>query len=717
MRQNPKAADQRVRATLKTFAKNYRDGGALGTIPTNCRDIHGNIIHARAISVDLNEKIRLLMDDNTKQRGVLRDKTFELEALTYKYRKMMNMIQSGQYLQALNTTAGATNKLLNQQNVGIASKLPLIPAPTVISLPSIQAHAHLNSPLGAPISPALDQNNSGSMSAVNFRQPDIASHRQSPSPTRITTALLNQVTMTTSSGNTTTDLTIDTTNTSSTKMTSSFYTNSQSYNDSSKSSCSIKSPFMASGKACCVELQLDKEANRTKMNTNQIFGSSGPRPLKSTEDSLILRAQVRRYVPGEKPLNSSRSRGMGMIGRKQRGIMAQACSRSSCPNINESQDDIHVSSDRKLPWANKSKKSSASMSMDINKTGSGSISKIPRTLSMIEYLGESRLSLQRTRIQNRCCCHRGSTYSCCYTSNGESSNGVSPSGYSKDMDESSSEKLFHCDNGDSGSQLTCSSCCQSYDSHTFDDRYEENGDDHTASGGSMQSLGRSSCDSRSSVASGYSARKQHHLHHHQHRTDIQENLGLSTMSKSSSTSRSSSSSVSNLPSNSSVIIDHSNETRILVQGDPQTNTCRHQVRFAARPSAESSRAPMPHSSAILRQSVRYSDSEEATLVESTSKDQTSDFPPPPPLSPPTTPTSSSRISDRHIDGATTSLGPLKRCPLHTRPEGSASSHKQQQQQQATDEDEIGLMINDDEDDAQDETNRDMVIKCDIIESL
>lgn len=42
-----------------------------------------------------------------KNRGVLKEKTYELEALTYKYRKIQSMIQSGQYFQALSATIGA----------------------------------------------------------------------------------------------------------------------------------------------------------------------------------------------------------------------------------------------------------------------------------------------------------------------------------------------------------------------------------------------------------------------------------------------------------------------------------------------------------------------------------------------------------------------------------------------------------------------------------
>lgn len=59
--------------------------------------------------MNLNERIKVLMDENVKQRSVLKEKTYELEALTYKYRKIQSMVQSGQYLQVLNTTTAASS--------------------------------------------------------------------------------------------------------------------------------------------------------------------------------------------------------------------------------------------------------------------------------------------------------------------------------------------------------------------------------------------------------------------------------------------------------------------------------------------------------------------------------------------------------------------------------------------------------------------------------
>lgn len=107
MRQNPRASDHRVRATLKTFKKNYHEE-ALG-VAAGCRDIHGNII-GRGYGMNLNDRIKLLAEENVKQRSSLKEKTYELEALTSKYRKIQSMVQSGQFLQALSTSAGASEQ-------------------------------------------------------------------------------------------------------------------------------------------------------------------------------------------------------------------------------------------------------------------------------------------------------------------------------------------------------------------------------------------------------------------------------------------------------------------------------------------------------------------------------------------------------------------------------------------------------------------------------
>lgn len=115
LKQNPRASEHRVRATLKTFKKNYHEE-AFGAAASSCRDIHGNII-GRGYGINLGDKIKLLMDENVKQRSSLKEKTYELEALTSKYRKIQSMIQSGQYLQAINATAGTSISGISTMNL------------------------------------------------------------------------------------------------------------------------------------------------------------------------------------------------------------------------------------------------------------------------------------------------------------------------------------------------------------------------------------------------------------------------------------------------------------------------------------------------------------------------------------------------------------------------------------------------------------------------
>lgn len=106
LKQNPRAGDQRVRATLKTFKKNYHEDAFATT--GGCRDAHGNFIGGPRSHVNLNERIKIMLDENVKQRSTLKEKTYELEALTYKYRKIQAIIQAGEYAQAINAANACT---------------------------------------------------------------------------------------------------------------------------------------------------------------------------------------------------------------------------------------------------------------------------------------------------------------------------------------------------------------------------------------------------------------------------------------------------------------------------------------------------------------------------------------------------------------------------------------------------------------------------------
>lgn len=268
MKQNPRAGDRRVRATLKTFKKNYRDepiGAAAG-----CRDIHGNIIGARCYGVNLNERIKILLDENVKQRSVLKEKTYELEALTYKYRKIQNMVQSGQYLQALNTTAAASTSLPtttdNLNTNQLSSLAPLKSrSPTQGSFsPTKDESIKLN--------PAMEQSESiDGKTKSEMRKSPLTS-----STTQLTT------TNTTSSTNNTTESTAD--------YSSSKIMSNENATSSTNGGCFISSNSTSHGKRALVAFDCpvkdgrlseasDKRSHYLANITNELSGSSNPQPI------------------------------------------------------------------------------------------------------------------------------------------------------------------------------------------------------------------------------------------------------------------------------------------------------------------------------------------------------------------------------------------------------------------------------------------------------
>lgn len=184
LKQNPKAGDQRVRATLKTFKKNYREE-ALGAAGGGCRDIHGNLI-GRGYGANLNERIKTLLDENIKQRSALKEKTYELEALTYKYRKIQGMMQSGQYLQALSTTpvVPSSTSLAPPTNITTSSTN----LPTTLLLTS-------RSPTQDRVSFSIVNNTSGDKSSAKTTKVSIATtsnhHNQSTGGALAATTTMN----------------------------------------------------------------------------------------------------------------------------------------------------------------------------------------------------------------------------------------------------------------------------------------------------------------------------------------------------------------------------------------------------------------------------------------------------------------------------------------------------------------------------------------------
>lgn len=222
-----------------------------------CRDAHGNII-GRGFGINLNEKIKLLADENTKSRSTLKEKTYELEALTHKYRKIQNMVQSGNYLQAVNIVQVARG----------ANASPLVGSQSITSnLPtSIQLTGR--SPTQERVSFSLTRDTKSHIEVGKPIEKD--GLRKSPvmsSTTQLTT------TNTVSSANYTTDLTVDL---SSSRMvsittTSTNGTQTQSYQSHSKSSSST-CDYTAKA------IRSDVQAN--SLNDNGKSRSSGSYPSR-----------------------------------------------------------------------------------------------------------------------------------------------------------------------------------------------------------------------------------------------------------------------------------------------------------------------------------------------------------------------------------------------------------------------------------------------------
>lgn len=485
---------------------------------------------------------------------------------------MISMIQSGQYVQALNTTAGGAEKA--QQIALFSNRQQLVPAPTIINLTSLQTQQQKQVP-----SPSVDPNKtiptarnqtmaSPLQGAVARNVVDTVNNRnstKSPSPTTLTNGVK---TTTTSSGiNTNTDLTIDTTTLLSNKITSSLLTYTQSGADLSSSGLAGMG-YMTTDKVCCAELQRSSDIKQDYDNSM----NSKRWSVKQSAGDKTIPAKIQRRRLEHDPAHRHKKYSNSMAGPKSSIGGAGKTSRdsederASCPDI------AGVNRDNQL----KRVQSNLCMSTELGKR-SATAAQLPRALSMIEYLGESKLDVANKGSQRksvmRCCCHQHSTYSCCEPSNGGDSTWIST--YGDDVGAahgSSSELINHRGNFESDSQLTCSSCCQSYESLTYR-TYDDQCDDFTNTGGSMTSLAQSSCDSRRSGSN----RSDLYSHQHSHQR-------LSNVSQSSASPRSSRSSESSLRSNSSLVVDQPTDQVQSAKRIRQQAAFQHQVRFAQQQS-------------------------------------------------------------------------------------------------------------------------------------
>lgn len=526
LKQNPRAGDQRVRATLKTFKKHYQEDN-LG-VATSCRDAHGNII-GRGYGINLNERIKLLSDENIKSRSTLKEKTYELEALTHKYRKIQNMAQSGNYLQAVNIVQVARS----------ANASPLIGSTSVTSnLPtSIQLTGR--SPTQERVSFSLTREGKTNIRTSIPQEKD--SLRKSPimsSATQLTT------TNTGSSTNYTTDMTVDfcssrlisNTTTSTNGARSSF---SHSKSSSSTFYCSTRqskldrhatftsnanrdlrspdanclaqlAPMIGTGpERKMVSLKgaaTVRQFNRcpTRLNTDSSYCSMGAENefigSRRSQDDSRLSATIAR-VPGKSCRIQARCRTrVAHLNRWLQGPFCTVMVRSKSPQVDSPPDKIDAANQRLLAKqadeilascpniasklyqcrSNSTEKdipkwradqTSLQSTLDLNQRG------LARTLSMIEYLGLDEFNLIAKRhenLENRqrqakggSCC-TPSSCSCCnslfykFDSHHICSEGESMF--------SSSDPMNSAELVRTGSRLSCSTCCslnsQLYASHS-----------------------------------------------------------------------------------------------------------------------------------------------------------------------------------------------------------------------------------------------------------
>ena len=156
-----------------------------------------------------------MLEENVKHRSLLKEKTYELEAMTSKYRKIQSMLQSGQYLQAINTTAVSSSNTNQAGVMLVPSATPIVGTSTMlltsrsptrehVSFSILKDEAHqmpINVTGGTKARPELQLPKNSAL--ICNAQPDIQNPSSMSNMTQITTA------NTTSSTNNTTELLTD----------------------------------------------------------------------------------------------------------------------------------------------------------------------------------------------------------------------------------------------------------------------------------------------------------------------------------------------------------------------------------------------------------------------------------------------------------------------------------------------------------------------------
>lgn len=428
-----------------------------------------------------------MLEENVKQRAQLKEKTFELEALTSKYRKIQSMLQSGQYIQAINTTVGPTTASPMQSQNTLAD--PTGPSTTLLltSRSPTRERVAFNTIAEEKILPT------GPMNVVKDKKVD-SGLRSSPlmsSATQITT------TNTTSSTNNTTDLTTD-------YPSSKLISTATTSNNGAKGTGHLGVCFVSGKRDILKPTLIDQKL--VTLNQQVTLANSAITKHKQLSDhhedlnlfSLLSNMNNRseqRYQ--DRPKDEGANQSDNKFGKWLEGPFCTVMVRQAGLDLKQMKAGF------KKQTSQKEDSPSSSAIYDSRKC-------LPRTLSMIEYLGLTELDLVARRHDKIIRFKRdkrslgGScleTHSCgCYATHGHAQanpmHQMAASAHSDGNIIFSSSDRFNS-NESLPTSASCSTCC-SFASQTYGSQSEIFHEEyHTSNSDSSQTV--SSSLSRSSV--------------------------------------------------------------------------------------------------------------------------------------------------------------------------------------------------------------------------
>lgn len=152
LKQNPRA-DQRVRATLKTFKKNYYKEETSCVNQSGMRD-YVSVAHSSLCGLNSNSNplsstpgnwrsgpsgLQALAEDNARKRAALKEKVYEVEALKVRLRKMQNMTQASLAAQAVSVTG---SRAINKPPAPSSALIETVAPPLAIASPNHNRSVH-----------------------------------------------------------------------------------------------------------------------------------------------------------------------------------------------------------------------------------------------------------------------------------------------------------------------------------------------------------------------------------------------------------------------------------------------------------------------------------------------------------------------------------------------------------------------------------------------